>query len=184
MANTVCITVQKIFERNKRYSILGDDEEWYGMGFDRPSFNEGDEIQFNFTKNGKYKNVDASSIEVTNAGESKPAGNKKATSSDVMSKDDYWRRKEEGDVKTQREIRYQASRNAAIEFVRLGLEQDILPLSRTKADKEEQLDMYVKTYTDMFYRETVAIRDKSDEALDAETILDFDEGDDLRDLVE
>ena len=184
MANTVCITVDNIIERNKRYSFVDTEGQWYGLGFSKPNFEKWDEIQFDYTVNGKYKNVTDGTVEVTNkASPYKGASDKKPTSTDVMSRDDYWARKEMQDVKTQREIRLQASRNAAIEFVRLALENDVLPLSRSKSDKEEILTEYVRNYMHMFYAETFAIRDKSEEALAADEVLDFDDEDSLDDLV-
>lgn len=179
MSETVQLVVDNVIgPRNKRYSFVDTDGQWYGNGFDRPDFSKGDTIQFNFERNGKYLNVVSGSVEVISRSEEAPAP-KKATSSNVMTKDDYWSRKEADDQKKQREIRYQASRNAAIEFVRLAVEQGIISLGTKKADQEQNLSNYVEAYTQEFYMSTFAMRDKDELAVDADNLMDTSDIDDL-----
>lgn len=42
--------------------IDGQDDEWFGHGFDKPEFQEGDEIEFEISYNGEYANVNVSSV--------------------------------------------------------------------------------------------------------------------------
>jgi hypothetical protein len=46
----------------------GQDDEWFGHGFDSPEFNEGDEIEFDVSYNGDYANVDVDTVNIINAG--------------------------------------------------------------------------------------------------------------------
>ena len=49
--------------------IEGQDDEWFGHGFDKPDFFEGDFIEFDIDWNGEYANVDKSSVNVLEEGE-------------------------------------------------------------------------------------------------------------------
>lgn len=55
--------------------IAGGEDEWFGYGFDKPEFFEGDEIEFDIEYNGDYANVDAKSVNILSEGEGekKPA---------------------------------------------------------------------------------------------------------------
>ncbi len=53
--------------------IDGQDDEWFGHGFDKPKFNEGDFIEFAIEYNGDYSNVDKRSVNIIEEGEEKPA---------------------------------------------------------------------------------------------------------------
>jgi len=44
--------------------IDGGDDEWFGHGFDKPEFQEGDEIEFDIEYNGDYTNVDKNTVNV------------------------------------------------------------------------------------------------------------------------
>ena len=55
--------------RNKRYSFVDTEEQWYGLGFEEPKFNKGDTIQFDFTRNGRFLNVTPGTVEVVAEGE-------------------------------------------------------------------------------------------------------------------
>ena len=81
----------------------------------------------------------------------------------------------------QREIRMQASRNAAIQFVGLALQNGIISLGSKKADQEENLANYVKAYADQFYAETVGVRDTSEDAVDVNQLV-VEVDDDLAEL--
>lgn len=49
--------------------IEGQDDEWFGHGFDEPKFFEGDFIEFDIDWNGDYANFDKGSINVIEEGE-------------------------------------------------------------------------------------------------------------------
>jgi hypothetical protein len=124
------------------YSVKMDDGRYYGMGKKSPGITQGQRISFEFTtKDDKYHNLTFGTLKVLEGDTaSNGAGLASADNTDrsfpvrsngavagksIMSKDDYWRAKEERDIQdaarretvrisTQNEIRIQASRNAAV----------------------------------------------------------------------
>lgn len=161
----ITIEVGKIYQKGQFYSVMSTDEEWYGFGQRKPKFDEGDVISFEVTKNGKYLNADPSSVEIESEGaaQSKKTSEIRRPKQQGNAREDYWTKKEEDDVFRNREIRYAGSRNAALEFVKLALQYDAIPLGKTKAqDKEEVLLQYLDNYTEMFYKATTAARDITD----------------------
>src|SRR3990167_2809971 len=156
--------VVKRITKNKAYSVLLSDEVWYGAGFDKPSFNEGDTIKFLVQENGKFKNIQKGSVEVVEQQTAKPS-EKAASKSNKGSvyaagtsvRDDYWQSKAKQDVRTQREIRLQASRNAAINMVGLLISHGGLKLPAQVAKIGVVIEDAVEHYTTQFYDATVAI---------------------------
>jgi hypothetical protein len=155
--------VQKLTKGAKAYSILLSDGVWYGAGFDKPDVAEGDFIEFDVEENGKYKNVRKGSIKVipqeskkTEARVSEDARSKaRPTSGGTTSRDSYWDDKAEKDIRVQKEIRLQASRNAAIAFTDLLLKNEALPgMTAAKKNKAEIIEAAVSDYTRKFYSET------------------------------
>lgn len=69
--------VEKISEKpagkgivyNVCLSIEGQDDEWFGHGFDKPDFFEGDVIEFDIEWNGDYANFDKNTINILEEGE-------------------------------------------------------------------------------------------------------------------
>ena len=55
--------------------IDGTEDEWFGYGFDKPEFFEGDEIEFDIKFNGDYANIDPDTVNILSEGE----GEKKKT---------------------------------------------------------------------------------------------------------
>lgn len=49
--------------------IEGQDDEWFGHGFDKPDFFEGDFIEFDIEWNGEYANFDKNTVNVIEEGE-------------------------------------------------------------------------------------------------------------------
>lgn len=52
--------------------IEGQDDEWFGHGFDKPDFFEGDYIEFDIEWNGKYANIDKATINIIEEGDGEP----------------------------------------------------------------------------------------------------------------
>lgn len=158
------IEVKRIHQRGKFWSVLDMDDQWYGFGMKKPPFDEGDVITFEYTKNGQYLNADITTVEIVSEGATKPAARAQSTSSGGnLTRDEYWANKEKNDVFTQREIRWAGARNAAIETVKLLMENDGLALSKVKpADKEQVIAQLIDTYTEQYFAETTAARDKTD----------------------
>ena len=149
--------VEKIAKGAKAYSALVNGT-WYGAGFSPPSnFKEGDNIDFEYTVNGKFKNMTVPSVKVADKAtetESPKAPQKTFSKGGGTSRDTYWEDKAEKDKNTQREIRLQASRNAAIAFVDVLLKNDALPTGTVKKNKAGVIEEAVSHFTSQFYDET------------------------------
>ena len=169
MSDKVKGVVQKI-TKNKAYSVLLDDNVFYGAGFDEPNFKEGYTIEFEISYNGKYKNINQETLKIVSSTPAKTATTGKSKSGGTSNRDDYWTSKAEQDVKTQREIRLQASRNAAIAFTELLLANSLVSLGTKKAAQVGIVEDTVNHYTRKFYLETVDINSGEDaEPVAAET---------------
>jgi len=154
------------------HSFMDTDEKWWGMGINKPKFDEGDTISFEFEKNGKFSNVDPKSIEIdaeSDTASATPSSSKPKSS--YAQKDDYWVQKAELDVLTQREIRWAGSRNSAIALMDLLIKYDVIPLAKAKGDKEEVFMQYLNSYTQGFYAETTAARDITDAQALSESLM-------------
>lgn len=167
------------------YSVQMDNGEWYGHGFQRPNFNEGAEIGFDIAWNGQYANIDQNSVEVLNAGQgpqnmgggqqrqrqggsqqggqrggqqnrSQAQGRPQAAGSGGMSKDDYWRRREERDIVVQKQIQYQAARNSAIEVIKVGVQAGAVKLP---AAKDKALDALLALVDEVTIQYDAAVSD-------------------------
>lgn len=152
--------VEKIAKGAKAYSALVNGT-WYGAGFSLPTnFKEGDNIDFEYTVNGKFKNMTVPSVKVAAPAETESPKGKSGTGSatgtrgKTTTRDTYWEDKAETDKKTQREIRLQASRNAAIAFVDVLLKNDALPTGTVKKNKAGVIEEAVAHYASQFYDET------------------------------
>lgn len=119
------------------YAIkLESDDNWYNTGFKSPGVKEGDEVTFRATEGQYGWEVDASSIEILEKAKQAAAGNVQK----AMSKDDYWKSREERDLVTQKVIQLQAARNAAIATCSAALAGGVLALPKTA---NKQLDAFV-----------------------------------------
>lgn len=179
-------TVQRIVAkqagRGTAHNIQMDDGQWYGHGFKQPNFGEGAEISFDVEYNGQYANVIVESVQVINEGQpprrqqqqggyngqrrSNGGGNTRGASgggrapaqaSGGMSRDKYWENKEKRDLAVQKQIQYQAARNAAIEATKLALEQGAAALPAKKEAKLDALLALIGEITDRFYEDTTDI---------------------------
>lgn len=165
MSDKVTGIVQKI-TKNKAYSVLVE-EDWYGAGFNKPEFSEGYEIEFDVVMNGKYKNManvvvlNDTPVAPTNITPAK-ASNK--TSGGTFSKDSYWENKEQRDIRIQKEIRFQASRNTAVSFVQVLLESGaIASYEKAAATKKAGiLEEVLNHYTNLFYNQTIEVSNSED----------------------
>ena len=144
MANeTVKGVVEKI---NKNaggfYGVLIADT-WYGAGKYEPKFKEGDEIQFEFTKNKNYNNLVFGTEKVIEEGTG-PAATASASGASGGTKATNW------DLKDKR-IAYQGSRNSALKLVELALTNDAITLPTKKSDRFEAIEELVYNLTNSYY---------------------------------
>ncbi len=162
-AITVRTTVQKHLTREYAgktfYTFVGQDGNKYGTKSKHPP-PVGSYIQFDYTISPKgYFEVDNWAFlpaegATSNVAKAAVAGAK------AVSKDDYWANREERDIQwqerqavTQATIELQSCRNTAVEFVKLLLEREAVPVPKTKADQEEYIVAMLNRYTNLFLEE-------------------------------
>jgi hypothetical protein len=157
------------------WSIKTADGQWFGTGKMKPACSEGDEVAFDFSMNGKYSNADLDTLEVLSSDNKVPAkkawSGKKNASGEGAGKSDYWEAKEKRDISTQKEIRFQASRNAAIEAMGVALANGIIsiPEGKKEGDKMKVFLTYVDKVTDRFNSATLAVHEAEAVAVPAAT---------------
>lgn len=153
----------------------------YSFGKEKPKCDKGDLVEFEYKVNEKgYPNAVVRTLKLVSGQAEKEVPHtapttqptKAAVSTGPMSKDDYWRRKEERDLAkeakfdsqrevTQNEIRHQAARNAAIEFLDMvfknGLDDTVINGIRDSKSPLVSAKKFLDKITEEFYEDTVAI---------------------------
>lgn len=144
--------------RGQAYSVQIQGE-WYGHGFDQPKFQEGQEVSFNISWNGQYKNVDVGSVVVMGGQQQQGGYNNQRPKQNYQSrqksggnggKDAYWTKKAEDDKERQITIEHQSSRNAAIELIDVALREGAVKLPAKQAEKFDALVALVDELTYKF----------------------------------
>lgn len=126
-------------------------ETWYGAGKYAPKFNEGDEVSFGFTMNGKYANMDFKSVDVVTAAaevvapEPTPAASATLPAAKASGGTNW-------DLKDKR-ITYLASRKDALELVSTLVAADALTLPTKKIDRYQAICSLVNDTTQELYAE-------------------------------
>ena len=162
--------VEKVLQRGNATNICVAGT-WYGCGFNGVPCKEGDEVTFNAAAKGNFLNADVASMQILSQGnqvqqpqrqqqgggyQQKKAYGGGARKAADTGKDDYWKNKEERDVRTQQAIQFQAARNAAINVCVAALEKDILPLPTTKA---KAFDAFLDAVDEITARYNQAVSD-------------------------
>lgn len=146
MSNTVTGTVEIISEKPRgtgiAYGIKMSDGVWYGHGFVRPKFQKGDNVTFEYEMKGQYANIVVRSVQVANAA-SQPQQAAQPTQSAPAAP--------AAPNATQISIQYQSSRKDALEFVKLAMQADALPLPTKKSDRMDALQALVEDTTGRYY---------------------------------
>lgn len=157
------------------FSLKGQDG-WYSLGKDKPTFNEGDSIQFETKTVGKYtyaKDIapwtdggttqGESVARVANAAPNRSFGGKGRSFGGGASaaKDEYWANKEARDIAkegeyavTQKRIEIQAARNAAIETAKAMWQLDITPKPKAVKDHYDAFMALVSELVDKYIADT------------------------------
>lgn len=121
--------------------------EWFGHGFQKPIFEKGDNISFEYSQKGQYKNVVARTVQVLGGGQQQQAqapAQRGGGGAPAPSKPND----------TQMAIQYQASRNSAIETVNILITHSAVPLPTKKADQYEAVMSLIDDITNQFYVKT------------------------------
>lgn len=135
---------------------LRGDQTFYRLGEKKPSFKEGDSVQFDAEQKGK--GVQAKNV-VPWVGSQVTVGTSASTVARTVSgpatSNEYWSNRETRDIEVQKRIELQSCRNSAIELVRLligsGIEAVKLPAKQ--ADKAQVVEELVAHYTEVFRNE-------------------------------
>jgi hypothetical protein len=160
--STIKGVVYKVFTRpagrGTAYSIkLDGDAVYYGTGFKAPPVTAGQYISFEASKNARgHWDAEMDTIKIL------PNEVQVQTTGSGMSitKDDYWKRKEDRDLLNDKLRNVGARTNTAIAFVELLIKADAVKLPAKQSDREEVIAGLVKHYTD-----TIGMPDKEQEAV-------------------
>lgn len=149
--------IKKVFNKGKRWSLLMENDEWYGLGYKKPNCVEGQLAKFEYETNGAYKNILDGTLKAKDGPPQQSAARKPRT--DYAAKEQYWADKEQRDIDTQKRISYQAAMNTAINTVDLALRNEFIVFPKTAKPKDrfeaimaiisEQADEYFATYQEL-----------------------------------
>ena len=136
------------------YSIKGDDGTWYGMAFNKPRFNRGDVVSFEYAMNGKYANINTKTIVVESSKPVRPepepteASSTKPTAAPDKKGDDYWAARDH-------DVRLAGARNSAIAFVKLAVDTGSIAIPTKEAARLKLFEDLVDHYAAKFYTQNV-----------------------------
>ena len=159
--------VEQVSQRGKATNIKVNGA-WYGAGFNGVTCQQGDTVSFTVEQNGQYLNVVRNSLQVIGGGTPQqpqqqyqaPAQSyakpqrRSESSGGGMTKDDYWKNREERDVETQKRIQLQAARKAAVAACSAALQAGILPVPAKKADAFDAFLAVVDEVTERYNNQT------------------------------
>lgn len=152
-----------VFGRKTLYSFrISSEDKFFGTGERNPNLAKNDYIEFDYTENNGRYNVDVSSIKPVareESGANKTASSGAGSVQRDLTKDEYWRRREERDIEkddgyatNNLRIQYQSARNAAISVVDVLLRERVLKLADgAKADNVAVVLGKIHDLTDDFY---------------------------------
>lgn len=177
----VTLVSGKDFRGTMLYSFrVGTEDKFFRTGSTNSQLNKNDYIEFSYIeKNGSY-NVDVGSIKHIAREESSSGSSGAQATGSVqrdLTKDDYWRRREDADVAKYKEsqanslrIQYQSARNAAISVVDVLIRDKILKLSdAAKADNVSVVLGKIDDLTNEFFEKCGAIGRDSDRGVPGAT---------------
>lgn len=144
--------IEKPWNGKNFYSLKLDDGNLYGFGTYRPAADVGDKVSFDATRkpNGYYE-----AIKGTLKIEKVPEGSAQNVPAAVVAgkskgSDEFWSNKEKREVKNDELRQLGASRNTAIEWIKVKLQAEALKLPAKAADKEKALDALLQETVDLF----------------------------------
>ncbi|MDE2097336.1 MAG: hypothetical protein KGL39_08845 [Patescibacteria group bacterium] len=177
MKGVVARIFEKEFANGMAYSFtLRGDRTFYRSGNKKPTFSEGDSIQFDVEMKGA--NAYAKGVSQWKS-EDVVQGRTAAAVAIPRTADDFWRRKETRDIETQKRIELQSCRNSAIELVKLLQSLEAVKLPAKQADKVPVVEELVKHYTKYFIDENAG-KDAAIEAVN-EAAVEITQDDNKKD---
>lgn len=137
------------------YSVkLRNSDTWYGLkGAKYQPFKNGQKVEFDAAQNQRgYWDADSKSVRVLEDVVAEAPAAAAVGRSNYISKDDYWSRKEERDLKNDHLRNVGAARNTAIAFVDLLAKYEAVKLPAKQAEREAALLEAVETYKEEFMK--------------------------------
>jgi hypothetical protein len=167
MSNKVTGVLGKIFGKpyngKTLYSLkLENDSKWYGLGTKNPDIAPGSIVEFEAKTNPKgFTDVLTPTLVVVRGPQQTVStgstvaqvasnGHNGSGRNGFLSKDSYWDRKEARDLKQDELREIGATRNTAIEWIKLLLDKEAIKLPTKIADKEAFLQKLLQDYVERF----------------------------------
>ena len=141
------------FGNKMLYSIaLVDTDGLFGFGNHNPKVKGGDTVEFEAAKNPKgFWQAEASSLHLLQEGsEVVSNGSSARPVAAAKGKEDYWEAKFKRDVRQDELREIGATRNTAIEWVKLLIEKEAVKLPTKVADREQLLNDLLNDYIGKF----------------------------------
>lgn len=144
--------VERVSERAGKfgtmYSIkLRDNDQWYGIKGRATTPKQGQQIEFEAAQNARgYWDADGKTIRVLQDAVAEAPTARAVARGTAVTKDDYWKRREDRDVLNDQLRNIGAARNTAIAFVDLLAKYEALKLPTKQADREKALLEAVEHY--------------------------------------
>jgi hypothetical protein len=146
--------------RGKVYNIKMDSGEWFGCGFDKPAFKQGDCIEFEVVLNERngtvYTNLNHDKCKVVQA-DAAPA----------------YTKNEKGISPVDLRTALHAARSGALETVAALMSAEIIKPPSKGSDKQPWFDQQIGDYTAFYYEQSLAVM-KGENPF-AETVADTPE---------
>ena len=160
--------IKKVFTKAGRWSLLMEDDNWYGLGYKEPKgVTDGSQARFQFEMNGQYRNIVEGSLEAKAGTATSKA---KSGGSSYAQKEQYWADKETRDIETQKKICMAGSLNTATAIVTASLAADVL-----KTTNKTKIDLVQATIVEIaedIYRKIQNTPAQHDELMGNQAVLD------------
>lgn len=148
--------VEKIHTNKAGFYNCVIDGSWYGCGKDRPSFSEGDYINFTFTRRGNFMNMDMNSVQKKEGSvqQSPSIANAAKSAGGAGSSKEYWENKEARDANVQAAIHWQSSRSNAIAAVQAMVQAEVVKMPSAQGKKYDVFMSLVDEVTERYFADT------------------------------
>lgn len=130
MSQSYTGVIKKVFNKNGRWSLLMDDDNWYGFNRKQPvstagvMAEDGDTAAFDYTMNGAYMNAEGNTLKLKKGSGPAPTAGKAGNS--YEKKEAYWDDKETRDIETQKKISMAGAINSSITIMTAALAADMI----------------------------------------------------------